>query len=210
MRKFFEYFVAGGAIYVVMAACSSAGSSGSPHHGPGGGGSGGSLTDPVPNATANESGSRLRANYYAGQDGSRQFVGWHDTQRNEDCTMRNTKEGPRCLPVLAAADIVDWDSNEYSDPECTVVAYNARSYRCEGTVYLVEGSTDECRANDALPSDTDFRVWQMDQLQQPTIYQISYDTDRCQPKALEQGRDYFVKGPEVPLTDFAGATVLRE
>jgi hypothetical protein len=50
------------------------------------------ITDPVSEASANpnQSGTRLKANYYAGSDGSKQFLGnFHDTLRNEDCSFTN-------------------------------------------------------------------------------------------------------------------------
>lgn len=59
------------------------------------------LTNPVTDAHAdtNQSGTRLRAKYFVGSDGSRQFNGWHDSQRNEDCSFGTASDGmTRCLP----------------------------------------------------------------------------------------------------------------
>lgn len=60
----------------------------------------GEMMDPVPDANANESGSRLKARYYVGADGSKQFTFmWHDTQRNEDCTFSRVNGSElRCIP----------------------------------------------------------------------------------------------------------------
>lgn len=64
----------------------------------------GDMMDPVPDADAAPatSGKRLRARYYVGEDGSRQFVGWHDKERNEDCSFSVAEDGKtRCLPPSA-------------------------------------------------------------------------------------------------------------
>ena len=59
------------------------------------------FTDPVPSASAdvNQSGTRLKAKYYAGADGSKAFQGWHDSQLNLDCGFTTAADGvARCLP----------------------------------------------------------------------------------------------------------------
>ena len=60
-------------VYAIAAACGGGGSSGGK-----GGHEGGS---PVPDAMAdvNQSGTRLKAQYYSGVDGSRAFAGMYDT-----------------------------------------------------------------------------------------------------------------------------------
>ncbi len=50
----------------------------------------GAFADPVPVAIAQDPGKRLRARYLVGDDGSRQFLGWHDEERNEDCSFSTT------------------------------------------------------------------------------------------------------------------------
>src|SRR5437899_3272171 len=92
------------AIYVVVAACSGPGDANGPltANGPRLGHDGGesgrgheagalldALADPVPDAKAdpNSSGSRLKAKRHVGEDGSSEFIGWHDMQRDEDCAF---------------------------------------------------------------------------------------------------------------------------
>ncbi len=61
------------------------------------GGSGGSAEE---QGQGFVSGPRLRAKYYLGADGSKQFYTWHDNQRDEDCTYLRASDGKtRCLPV---------------------------------------------------------------------------------------------------------------
>jgi hypothetical protein len=118
-------------IYVIMAACSATSgplgsSSGDGGQGDGTASSGGSsasggggildaLTDPVPEANADpdQSGTRLKAKFYGGTDGSKEFIGWHDSQRNEDCSVYPALDGTtRCMPTAVTASY-------YADSNCT-------------------------------------------------------------------------------------------
>lgn len=59
------------------------------------------LTDPVPDALADvtTSGSRLKAKWIVGADGSKQFRNWYDSQLGHDCYFNPASDGQtRCLP----------------------------------------------------------------------------------------------------------------
>jgi hypothetical protein len=73
--------------------------------------------NPVPDASAQEmGGSRLKARYYLGDDGSKQFAGWYDTQRKENCTFGSAADGTlRCLPAVSATAVGSY----YSDAGCS-------------------------------------------------------------------------------------------
>lgn len=86
---------------------------------PGGGLGGmiGGMMDPVDEADAAPatSGTRLRARYYVGEDGSKQFIGWHDKTRNEDCYFARVADGAlRCTPLASASQPVF-----FGDPGCS-------------------------------------------------------------------------------------------
>jgi hypothetical protein len=76
------------------------------------------LTDPVPDALAdgpNTSGTRLKAKWRVGDDGSREFAGWHDSQLDLDCYFGVAADGvDRCLPYSAGLL-----PTYYSDAACT-------------------------------------------------------------------------------------------
>ena len=132
------------AVYMLMAACSGAGSGGFGTSGDGGstrdgshGDDGAALVDgsgvgdalldsimnPVGDARAdvNVSGSRLKARNYVGTDGSKQWMGWHDDQRNEDCAYLTAADGSaRCLPVGAYLY-----PTYFTDPGCSQAIYLA-------------------------------------------------------------------------------------
>jgi len=127
-------------IYVIMAACSatsgpvgSSSGDGGPGQGDGtassssggssasgGGGILDALTDPVPEASAdpNQSGTRLKVNYYAGADGSKQSTGtMRDSMLNVDCYFSKASDGTmRCMPVATATTV---GASVYADGGCT-------------------------------------------------------------------------------------------
>lgn len=67
----------------------------------------------APGPGQNTDGARLKALYLAGDDGSRQWIGWVDSEIGQACSYRTVNGVKRCLPerdgVLA-----------YGDPECSV------------------------------------------------------------------------------------------
>lgn len=75
------------------------------------------MTDPTPDASAQEmSGTRLKARYYVGADGSKQFAGWYDTSRKENCTVMTASDGKlRCLPSAFFAT----GGSYFSDDGCS-------------------------------------------------------------------------------------------
>lgn len=94
--------LAGAAIYTIIAACSDKATN---------------QSSPVPNAKADPtaSGSRLRAKRLQGSDGSKQFVGWFDSERGEDCSVNRTTDGQlRCTPAYKLVT-----DNLYEDASCT-------------------------------------------------------------------------------------------
>jgi hypothetical protein len=78
------------------------------------------LTDPVPAAKADpyQSGTRLKARYYAGSDGSKVLNGIYDSQLMATCFYAATADGTtRCFPSgLSSASL---GSSFYSDSGCS-------------------------------------------------------------------------------------------
>jgi hypothetical protein len=65
-------------------------------------------------------GGRLRARYRVGDDGSREFLGWFDETRGDNCVFGPaTDDKLRCLPVSPALSIIVTDDlMVYSDAAC--------------------------------------------------------------------------------------------
>lgn len=59
---------------------------------------GGTVAQATP-GTDGTSGTRLKARTYTAEDGAQQFIGWFDSQRNENCGFGMAADGKiRCLP----------------------------------------------------------------------------------------------------------------
>lgn len=71
----------------------------------------------------NKSGYRLTVRSIHGADGSQQFIGFHDTALNLDCTyekLKNDPEKPACYPTFGSggAQPLYAISNKFADPGC--------------------------------------------------------------------------------------------
>jgi hypothetical protein len=127
---------------------SSSGSTSSSGGGSSGGGSssgsssGSGSGGPVPDANAAEdatSGTRLKAAYYVGGDGAKQFAHWVDSARsNETCSFQTASDGVlRCLPQVVYAQF-------YSDAKCTQPIYQVASGCKPPTAYAMPYDVTTC------------------------------------------------------------------
>lgn len=74
------------------------------------------------------SGTRLKVQYVAGDDGSRQFWGFRDTMRNENCNFATAEDGVlRCLPT---GDVPVRSSDFYADSACSEFAFTRYGAPC--------------------------------------------------------------------------------
>ncbi len=142
MKSWMHFLGGSCAVYLAMAACAGGGSK-TPTGSEANAGGRDDLTDPVPAADAATatSGTRLRARYHVGDDGSKQFVGWRDTERDEDCSFQTAEDGKlRCLPSTGGS------VQYFSDSGCSeVVALVPATEACPepGVAgYLGETSAD--------------------------------------------------------------------
>lgn len=102
------------------------------------------IAHPVPDAKAqSSSGSRLRAKYMNGADGSKQFLGWYDSLRKEDCNFGTASDGStRCLPAATA-----YPAGSFSDAGCTQVLVGvSKTATCAAAVpkYVATLDTTGC------------------------------------------------------------------
>lgn len=223
--------ILGGAIivYVVMAACGSAGSGSGPF-GDGdasvlGDSSGGKLgdasngisdsaggvfdalidaiTNPVPDAKAdvNQSGTRLKAKYYAGSDGSKVFIGMYDSQRNEDCSFTLAGDGVlRCLPTTGTASV----SAYYSDSACSVPLALINKGCTSKYIVRGESSTGAC----VYTYKTHLHQYGAPYTA-PTAYVGS--SGSCSAAVISNTMfDFFSVGPEIPPSSFVDASIQTE
>jgi hypothetical protein len=160
-------------------------------------------TSPVPDAAAQTvSGSRLKAKYVFSADGAKQFYGWYDSQRAEDCTFQNASDGKmRCLPSGASGSY-------YADASCAAALLMvAKGQPCSAkytTIYKL--TADTCQPQIQV------RVWLMGQKTIPqTVYSLSGSTcTGMSATSLVPTYDFYAAGAEVPPSSFVEGVVKTE
>lgn len=229
MRESFKLLGGGIVVYVVVAACGSQEPGGRPNSattGAGGastnaggassateGGIVGGIKDaasgiadaianPVPDAKAQTtSGTRIKGRYIVSEDGAKQWYGWHDSQRNEDCGFGTSADGlTRCLP--GGAGFLGF----YADPGCTQRVFGGPK-GCGSNASLVVTFTDaatcppETHVYAAGPAFSGPKVFSGT----PAACSAGVDST-----AYVMAYDMYTAGDEIPATTFAKATVSIE
>lgn len=148
-----------------------------------------------------KSGTRLRARYTMGADGSREFVGWHDTERHEDCSFRQgDSEKLRCIPT--AHPVLD-----YSDADCTMpVVTLPPQLDCDGNPpkYVLAMDYTEACAPEA-------RLFEMGAAIQTTIDPVYRSTAQgCQQLGAGAMPVFYEVGAEIPMTELVEGRIVME
>lgn len=165
------------------------------------GGSSGTIMDPVPPANADPiSGTRLKALYVEGSDGSKAYaLGWHDVDLGVDCVQMTTADGrSRCVPWVGLGT-----SNQYfSDPSCAAaVALGTCGYAYGDYVHMTHNSDAEC------PYAAVLRVFRRGP-QISTVYALRSGV--CEAAALPTGFIAYAIGTEVPPSSFVELTMRHD
>jgi hypothetical protein len=146
----------------------------------------GSTGDGDSEHSADVSGSRLKRRVLNTGDGARQFIGWFDTERGENCTFRKVEWNvDRCIPDehVVEAQSVREGVLFFSDSACTkriAVLASESIFDCDqGLVskYVVDDQKISCK-------QTDFSIFQIgDRLADPddttTVKTYSLDDGEC-------------------------------
>ncbi len=187
----------------------SAGSSGQPM-GDGAGGILDALTDPVSEAKADvtTSGTRLKAKYWVGTDGSKQFNTWHDSTLNADCNFVPASDRTvRCLPF---ANIGASVGSYFSDSGCTQ-SLVAVTKGCVAPPYTVSFVTNSVGATCSSGYSYFYRAWPVGSLYSGAIY--SGTAANCAAvtgttlTSVTTSSDLYVSAGETPPGNFVQATV---
>jgi hypothetical protein len=165
--------------------------------GSGGAGGLGGILNPVPDADADTSGTRLKARVLVGADGSKQPTHrWQDTLRNEECTFRLAADGTqRCMPTSVATAY-----SVFSDPGCTSPAALLFSPCPQPPAYL----------SSAPLTCNGFGGERLYQRGASLSTYYSGSPASCQAVPVSQYNVVFALGPEVPLDSFVSAQVTVE
>lgn len=205
----------GGLVYVAMAACSGGGAGSSGHAAGAGGhgtGSGGATTkvgpgfdsgiidailDPVPTASADPtSGSRLKAQYRLGDDGSKEYIAgsWFDSQRSEVCSFGPAADGTqRCMPDGAVASV-------FADDTCQSPLLMLES-SCTAPSYALQIAPSTCDANPGA-----IHVFSVGAATTPSTLYVQAGSTCYQAGTATSGFTYYAVGAEIPPSSFVGAT----
>lgn len=231
--KIGRVFLSGCAVYFIVAACSAidpgrpeseavgvsasgggrgnAGSAGGA--GPDGSGgrsgasAGGGVMDPVPTANADPaSGTRLKAKFVVGSDGSKSYLDgqWYDSGLMIDCVATPAADGStRCMPQAAA-----YAGSLYSDPECTdLVAYSyypCTEPRPSPSLVMLYSEVYE-----PLCAPARYRVRRTGSAMPGPVYSRR-SSGACAGAELPVGYSFYELGAEVPLSDFVELTLAVE
>jgi hypothetical protein len=147
----------------------------------------------TPNKQGNESGSRLKVRTLVATDGAQEQLGFHDQQRNEDCSFRLASDGTtRCMPFPAIV------SSFYSDPGCVTKLVGVSPCGMPGQYAQELFYSDMC-------SSPATRVYHIGAKFTGQVYQMS---GACVPTTASGS--LFTLGPEVAPSEFVQATEMLE
>jgi hypothetical protein len=186
-------------LYVAMGACS--GSGADPwFHQRDAGALLDAMTDVVPSADAESGdGTRLKAMYYLGDDGSRHALGvMYDSQRGERCMYLNTPDGMRCIPSAETA--ITW----YEDTGCSAPLGSRGKSECY--------QSDARYAYAPVPAGPCGAVGAQAALY-PTVAKVTpatvYQKDAgggCKAVATSGNTEFYTLGPAIPWDSFVKVT----
>jgi hypothetical protein len=144
------------------------------------------------------SGTRLRAKWYTAGD-VRQFAGWHDNQRNEDCSFaQGTDSVLHCMPE--AAQIIQ--QNAFADANCTKAAVGT-SGKCDVNYVYTEsykGGGNGCGVDQVLSR----QIQHATKVDPKSLYTNVQGS--CGPFTPTAGTTYYALGDVVDPGQFVDAT----
>jgi hypothetical protein len=162
-------------------------------------GAGGSITNPVDDALA-DSGSRIKARWIVGDDGSKQFAGFYDSLRKEECFFYDMYDGAKhCVPFAAVTKNY---AGYYLDSACTSLISAFYVSACavpSDYAYSNPGST--CVAG--------YKIYQNGiKITPPVVYYMKGSV--CTSSAPDPSYEYHLVGPEVPPSAFVAGSVITD
>jgi hypothetical protein len=159
------------------------------------------VMDPVPVAAADQptDGTRLRAIYLIGADGSRQpQLNWWDSERLEECSFVSFLDGTnRCVPT-ASGQV----SGLFSDSTCSADLFQSVTSQCATVKYALTPARPNCEGSyESINALT------------PIIPTAAFAMSGTPPKCTDSSfllttyaGTTFYTGAPVPLTSFVSAT----
>jgi hypothetical protein len=159
------------------------------------------LMHPVPPASADPTdGSRLKAQYLLGADGSKAYVPgvWFDTMRNETCSFFPAADGSmRCLPEGTQVEV-------FSDAACTVPLVMMPG-GCPAPTYGLTTDTSMCTQTAGA-----MHVLPVGPTMTPATMYVNSGTQCLSAGSPTVGYTFYSLGAEIPATSFVAATTAHD
>ncbi len=141
-----------------------------------------------------KSGSRLKMRIGSTTDGSKMFLGWHDSKKGDDCWFYWAGDGKqRCLPGLSASV----SDHHFSDSSCTqelAVMYWNHPQNCGHIPKYAYKTMDACPSGRIL-----FPIGQQHVAQ---VYEIKYGNSECVPATPVPDAQFWTLGGEIPPSEW--------
>lgn len=136
------------------------------------------------------SGRRLHVRAVLTEQGQQSWIGWRDTERDEDCAFQRDAAGTlRCLPSEVTSDVY------FADAECTVRIAAATDREAN---YASQRETNQCNAG--------VRIYPLGgAIEAPTGVFTTNHRGRCVSAAVPGSATFRAVGDEVPSTEFVSA-----
>ncbi len=147
-----------------------------------------------------KSGTRIKMIVLNTPDGAKQFSGWRDTVRNEDCTFVPTGDGmTRCLPTPSATSRYVYSATYFADASCTVPVAQVAASCTSLPSYILTADISDCQTS-IVYTAVNMRGTQM--------YSSAYlkSGASCTGLTANASVVYYGIGAAVPLTEFQTAT----
>lgn len=158
-----------------------------------------SLPMPIAEAKANESGTRLKARWYVGADGSRQFVNWYDSELGTECYFQDSGDGVlRCLPIVRA-------SVHYTDETCSRLLFSSVTSAC-GETPLTIGAVPVKVSGACAPQ---YKYYKPSAKTVPTqVFALS--GSECIAQEIDPKLTYWTAGAALPVSSFVAGEIATE
>jgi hypothetical protein len=159
----------------------------------------GGMMNPVPDADANESGTRLKVKYMAGGDGSKSFFALYDSLLKENCSYVTMTDGTsRCAPtgILELAS-----SKTFLESTCSTQVVLVNPTACGGVPGYLRGTSDSCNGGPYI-----YKVFPIGAIVPGTIvYYLAGGV--CKPQSLYVWQEIRTLGAEMPPSSFVAGTL---
>lgn len=165
----------------------------------------GGIMNPVPDAEAEESGSRIKAIRIVGADGSKEFAGWYDKQLDTRCGFYMMTDGViHCVPWYGGI------TGLYVDASCSVEAVLLPSDpTCAQPKYAIRYDVvTTCHAFD-IRANTVYRAYNIGQKSSSSVFYGKSGT-MCLQSVPQPGYDPYVLGAEEPPSSFVAASLVTD